>query len=53
MRIMNRIATSTEAGLEYEADQRHAEIIVMETGLTEESKEVVTPGASAEEGKDT
>ena len=40
-----------EDGLEYEADQRHAEIIATETGMTEDSKEVVTPGVSVDDGK--
>ena len=30
IRIINRIITLTEAGIEYEADQRHAEMIVQQ-----------------------
>ena len=44
-------------GLEYEADPRHAEIIVSELGL-QNSKPVITPGVkepagSADEAEDT
>ena len=50
VRILNRIVTSTRDGIEYEADQRHAKIIVREAGLEESSREVVTPGIN--EGED-
>jgi hypothetical protein len=53
VRILKRIVTSVEDGLEYEADQRHAEIIATETGMTDDSKEVVTPGVSVDDGKNT
>ena len=43
MRILNRIVRWTAEGLEYEADQRHAEIIVKEMGL-ETATKVSTPG---------
>jgi hypothetical protein len=43
IRILNRIVRWTDEGLEYEADQRHAEIIVKEMGL-ETSTGVNTPG---------
>ena len=43
VRVLNRIATWTEEGIEYEGDQRHVEICVVELGLNEEIKEVVTP----------
>ena len=44
MRVLNRFVHWTEEGIEYEADQRHAEIIIQELGLKEESKSVNTPG---------
>ncbi len=49
-RILNRIVTVTENGLEYEADQRHAEILIRDMGIDESSKGVVTPGVSIAEG---
>ena len=42
-RILNRIVTWNEWGLQYEADPRHAEILVRELGVTEKEA-VVTPG---------
>jgi hypothetical protein len=44
VRILNRIVTYTENGIEYEADQRHAEIIGKQMGLVSGSKGVATPG---------
>ena len=44
VRILNRIIRWTSGGLTYEADQRHAEILIKELGL-ENSKPVSTPGA--------
>jgi hypothetical protein len=44
VRILNRIVTYTENGIEYEADQRHAEIIGKQMGLVTGSKGVATPG---------
>ncbi len=43
----------TENGLEYEADQRHAEILMRDMGLDESSKGVTTPGVSKTEGGQT
>ena len=48
VRVLNRIMRWTHEGWEYEADQRHGEIIVRETG-TEEAKEVTTPTAEEKE----
>ncbi len=53
VRILNRIVTVTEKGLEHEADQRHAEILMREMGIDESNKGVVTPGVSAAEGGQT
>jgi hypothetical protein len=45
VRILNRIVTWNENGIDYESDQRHAEIIVKELGLKPDNvKSVVTPG---------
>ena len=33
IRILNRIATWDDEGIKYEADQRHADIIIKELGL--------------------
>ena len=43
----------TENGLEYEADQRHAEILMRDMGIDESSKGVVTPGVSVAEAGQT
>ena len=50
VRILNRIVTVTENGLEYEADQRRAEILMREKGVDEGCEGVVTPGVSTTEG---
>ncbi len=50
MRIPNRIATVTENGLEYEASQRHPEILMRDMGVDEGSKGVATPGVRTSEG---
>ena len=44
IRILNRVVEWTEGGIKYEADQRHAEIIIRELGLNGESNSVGTPG---------
>ena len=49
MRILNRIVEWTEEGINYEADQRHAELIIEGMGLNESSNTVVTPGIKREE----
>ena len=43
VRILNRIATRTEEGIEYEADQRHAEMILKELVLCS-ARPMSTPG---------
>ena len=43
-RVLNRVVRWTSEGWEYEADQRHGEIIVRETGMGE-AKPVTTPSA--------
>ena len=52
--MLNRIIRWTEDGWEIETDQRHADIIVHELGLSD-SKPVATPGeteSKQEEGED-
>ena len=44
IRILNRIVEWSESGIIYEADQRHAEIIVKQMGLSKESRSLSTPG---------
>ncbi len=52
VRMFNRIVTVTDQGLEYEADQRHAEILMKDLCIDESRKGVVTQGvASASEGE--
>ncbi len=46
VRILSRIVTGTEKGLECEADQRHAEIIVKDLELPSESKGFATLGVN-------
>ena len=43
IRILNRVARRTPDGFEWEADPRHAEIIIKEMGLTDATP-VATPG---------
>ena len=47
MRILNRVVHWAPTGIEYEEDQRHAEIIVKELGLASDSKSVRTPGIAS------
>ena len=42
-RILNRVVRRTDHGWEYEADQRHAEIIVQALGLND-AKRLSAPG---------
>ncbi len=38
VRILSRIATVTSGGLDYEADQRHAKILMKDMGVDEGSR---------------
>jgi len=49
VRILNRIVTWKEDGIHYEADQRHAEIIVKQLGFKNSSNPVSTPGVKPSE----
>ena len=55
VKILNRIVSWTDEGLTYEADPRHAEIVIKELDLTK-AKGVCSPGTKDEgttkEGKD-
>ena len=54
VRILNTIVTVTDHGLEYEADQWHAEILMKDMCADESSKGVTTPGVvSTGEGGET
>ncbi len=44
VRILNRIVTVTDPGLQCEADQRHAEIVMKGMCIDKSSKGVVAPG---------
>ncbi len=50
VRMLSRIATVTENGLEYEADQRHAEILMRDAGTDKGCEGVLTPTLSPTEG---
>ena len=47
-RVLNRVVRWTHEGWEYEADQRHSEIIVKETEM-DQAKPVTTPSAEEKE----
>ena len=53
IRILNRIVEWTAQGISYEADQRHAELIVKDLGLGLESKSVTSPGVKEKEIDET
>lgn len=48
VRILNRVVQWTSEGVLYEADQRHAELIVSELGLSNLSKSVNTPSQKSD-----
>lgn len=50
VRVLNRVLTWEKEGIYYEADQRHAELLVEHLKL-EEAKAVVTPGTREEQCK--
>jgi len=49
VRILNRIVTWHQDGIKYEADQRHAVVIISQLGLKGSSDGVSTPGTTADE----
>jgi hypothetical protein len=52
IRILNRVVEWSEEGIRYEADQRHAEIIVKHLGLEGESRSMCTPGVKGVKGSE-
>ena len=50
LRILNKVVRLTEAGIELEADPRHAEIVIKDLGL-EHAKASRTPGSKDEQRK--
>ena len=50
IRVLNRVLTSTSPGITYEADQRHADIVIHELGL-ESAKSVTTPSSREDTDK--
>ena len=48
MRILNRIVEWAEEGIRYEADQRHAEVIIKRLGVSGKSKKLSAPAVKAE-----
>ena len=49
VRLLNRVIHWTGEGIKYEADQRHAELIIKDLGLDTSSNSVVTPGGKKDE----
>ena len=49
LRVLDRIVTVTENGLEYEVDRGHADILMKDVGINVESKGVLAPRTSTSE----
>ena len=52
VQILDKTVTVAGGGLEYEADQRHAEILMKDMGIDEGRRGVTTPGSNGEGGQD-
>ena len=52
IRLLSRVIEWKEEGISYEADQRHADIIVREMGLNKGGKTVITPGIKEDAKED-
>ena len=52
VRILNRIVSWNDRGIQYEPDQRHVEIVIKALGL-DKGKSVATPGAKEKLDTDT
>ena len=52
LRILNRVITWTDRGITYEADPRHAELLIQELQL-DGAKGVTTPGSKDDVNKAT
>ena len=50
LRILNRVISWSDEGIQYEADQRHAEIIIQELGLSD-ARPLATPGTREDAGR--
>ncbi len=50
--MLNKIVKVTSGGSDYEADQRHVEILMKDTGVDVGSKGVTAPGSKSEGGKE-
>ena len=48
VRILNRIVRWTKSGIDYEPDQRHAEMVIRDLGL-EQAKAVTSPGTKEDQ----
>ena len=48
VKILNRIVRWTKSGIDYEPDQRHAEMVIRDLGL-EQAKAVTTPGTKEDQ----
>ena len=44
LRVLNRVVRRSQSGYEWEADQRHVEILAREMSLIADSKPVACPG---------
>ena len=53
IRVLNRIISWGDDGILYEADQRHADILMRDLGIDEKAKSVTTPGSRDDAGKAT
>ena len=51
VKVLNRIGQWTQDGIEYEADQRHAESIVRDSGPNKISQTAATPGVKCSSEK--
>ena len=49
VRLLSRVMHWTLEGVRYEADQRHAELVIRDMGLEGNTNSIVTPGGRKEE----
>ena len=50
VKVLNRSIRWTASGIEYEADQRHVQVVIEQLGLDDKSKPVTTPFGPQEQG---
>ena len=53
IRLLNRVFEWSDQGITFEADQRHADLIVQDLGLAGDSKGLTTPGSKSKEIDET